>query len=160
MPFHIKIQPIDSHIPAEGSGLEQVKPVVKSRLKRLFERQFSGVLRNSTADKIAGDEQNFSKDGFNGSSDFEPTSVCLAKMVQNFIEENPEKQSSSVRCGRNRCYCFNGNCDDCSDGEEGDAFGGFGDSNYTSNGEVSDVLKVCGVLSEFSLLPLFFIYIK
>lgn len=158
MPFHVKVQPIDSHIPAEGHGLEQIKPVVRSRLKRLFERQFSGVLRNSTAEKIAGDEQHSSKDGFNGSNDFEPSSLCLAKMVQNFIEENPDKHASSLRCGRNRCNCFNKNCEDCSE-DEGDTSCGFGDSKLSSNAEASDILKVweVGFLATLIyLLPSFF----
>ncbi|KAI4301178.1 hypothetical protein L6164_034484 [Bauhinia variegata] len=150
----MKIKPIDSHTAAEATRSELVKPVVKSRLKRLFERPFSGVLRNSAAEKIGVEEQHFSKDGFNGSNDFEPSSVCLAKMVQNFIEENHEKHPASVRCGRNRCNCFNGNCDDSSD-DESDAFGGFGDSNYSSTGEASEALKglvTCASISERNLL--------
>ncbi|KAK4256584.1 hypothetical protein QN277_006289 [Acacia crassicarpa] len=108
MPFHTKIQPIDASISAEGPGLDQVKPVVKSRLKRLFERQFLGILRNSAADKITGDEPHFGKDGFNASRDFKPNSMCLAKMVQNFIEDNQEKHPASVWCVSNRCNYFNG----------------------------------------------------
>nr|DAD23490.1 TPA_asm: hypothetical protein HUJ06_024953 [Nelumbo nucifera] len=41
--------------------------------------------------------------------------MCLAKMVQNFIEENNEKHSSTAKCGRNRCNCHNGNCKDSSE---------------------------------------------
>ena len=139
----MRIQPIDSHIPEEEIPSEQVKPVVKSRLKRLFERQFPGVLRNSAVEKIAGEEPHFIKDGFNGSNDLEPSSVCLTNMVQNFIEENHERHSASVKCGRNRCNRFNGNCDDTSDCES-DVFGGVGDSNYysSSTGESSEILKV------------------
>ena len=140
----MKIQPIDSPVPAEGIMVELVKPVVKSRFKRLLERNFSGVLRNSAADKIAGgggggeEVQPCSKDGCNGSNDFEPSSACLAKMVQSFIEENHEKHSSvSVRCGHN---CFNRICDDSS-GEESDALGGSGDSSYSPS-EASEILKV------------------
>ncbi|XP_061338087.1 uncharacterized protein LOC133284961 [Gastrolobium bilobum] len=155
MPFPMKIQPIDCQIPPEGTRLELVKPVVKSRFKRLFERQFSGVLRNSAVDKIGvgGEEQHLCKDGFNGSSEFEPSSACLTKMVQNFIEENHEKHSASVRCGRNRCNCFNRNCDDSSE-DESDTHGGFGDSNYSS-GEASEILKglvTCASVSERNLL--------
>jgi len=117
----MKIQPIDSQIPAE-----RIKPVVKSRLKRLFERQFSGVLKNPPPEKIAGDEPH-QRSGF---VDFEPNSVCLAKMVQSFIEENHEKHS--VSCARN---CFNGNFDDGSDSEL-HALGG------SSSGEAYEILKV------------------
>ncbi|KHN18844.1 hypothetical protein glysoja_028213 [Glycine soja] len=105
----MKIQPIDSQVLAEGTQLELAKPVVKSRLKRLLERQFSGVLRNSAPEKIAGDDETL-----NGSNDFEPSSACLAKMVQSFIEESHEKHSASHH--RNRCNCFNRNYDDSSDG--------------------------------------------
>ncbi|KAK7345876.1 hypothetical protein VNO77_16489 [Canavalia gladiata] len=154
MPFPMKIQPIDSQIPSEGTRLELVKPVAKSRLKRLLERQFSGILRNSAVEKIgAGEEPHLSKDDANGSSGFEPSSACLAKMVQNFIEENHEKHSASIRCGRNRCNCFNRNCDDSSD-DESDAPGGFGDSNGSS-GEASEILKglvACSGVCERNLL--------
>lgn len=152
MPFPMKIQPIDPQIHAEGSRPDVAKPVVKSRLKRLFERQFPGVLRNSAAEKVAGDELHSTKDILNDSNEFEPSSVCLAKMVQNFIEENNhEKQSAPVRCGRNRCNCFNGNGDDSSD-DESDVFGGsFGDSNYSS-GEASEILKVHTVFSGADLV--------
>ncbi|KAJ1433134.1 hypothetical protein SESBI_06356 [Sesbania bispinosa] len=108
----MKIQPIDSHVSeAEETRLEPVKPVVKSRLKRLFERQFSGVLRISTAEKISGE------DPHHGSVDVEPSSVCLAKMVQSFMEENHEKHSGSVMSARNRYNCFNGNSDDSFEAE-------------------------------------------
>ncbi|KAK4254778.1 hypothetical protein QN277_010108 [Acacia crassicarpa] len=117
MPFHTKIQPIDASIPAEGPGLDQVK---------------------SAADKITGDESHFGKDGFNASRDFEPNSVCLAKMVQNFIEDNQEKHPASVWCVSNRCNCFNGNCEDCPD-DDGNAFG---ESKYSLNGKASGILKV------------------
>jgi len=136
MPFPMKIQPIDSLVPSEGTRLELAKPVVKSRLKRLLERQFSGVLRNSAPEKISGGEE-----PHNGSSDFEPSSACLAKMVQNFIEESHEKHSVSHR---NRCNCFNRNYDDSSD-EESNSLGGFGDSNYSSS-EACETVKVnCGL---------------
>ncbi|KAG5080056.1 hypothetical protein JHK86_004121 [Glycine max] len=129
----MKIQPIDSQVLAEGTQLELAKPVVKSRLKRLLERQFSGVLRNSAPEKIAGDDETL-----NGSNDFEPSSACLAKMVQSFIEESHEKHSASHH--RNRCNCFNRNYDDSSD-EDSNSFGGSGDSNFSS-GEACETLKV------------------
>ncbi|KAH1261458.1 hypothetical protein GmHk_02G004318 [Glycine max] len=142
----MKIQPIDSQVLAEGTQLELAKPVVKSRLKRLLERQFSGVLRNSAPEKIAGDDETL-----NGSNDFEPSSACLAKMVQSFIEESHEKHSASHH--RNRCNCFNRNYDDSSD-EDSNSFGGSGDSNFSS-GEACETLKglvACASVRERNLL--------
>ncbi|KAJ9188065.1 hypothetical protein P3X46_003460 [Hevea brasiliensis] len=153
MPFQMKIQPIDSYPSEELTRLEPVKPVVKSRLKRLFELQF---LRNSAAEKVGVvDESHFHKDGANGSTEFEPSSLCLAKMVQNFIEESNDKQSSAaVRCGRNRCNCFNGNCNDSLE-DEFDGFVDFGDSNFVSSGEGIEILKSlvpCASVTERNLL--------
>ncbi|KAE9611461.1 hypothetical protein Lal_00011712 [Lupinus albus] len=151
MPFPMKIQPIDFQLPAEGNKLELAKPVVKSRLKRLIERQFSGVLRNPAVEKIAGEEQNLCKDGINNCShDFEPSTVCLTNMVHNFIEENPEKHSVSVRCGRNRCNFFNRNCDDNSEDDSND----FSESNYSPS-EACEILKgmvACASVFERNLL--------
>ena len=142
----MKIQPIDYPIPEEGTRSELVKSVVKSRLKWLFEHQFSGVLKNSAGTKKIPDEElQFSKDGSNGCNDFEPSSVCLAKMVQNFIEENHEKHSTSVKCGRNRCNCFNRNSYDSSE-DESDVFGD--SNNCPSTGEVSEILKVFGDMKQ------------
>ncbi|CAJ1903014.1 unnamed protein product [Sphenostylis stenocarpa] len=144
MPFTMKIQPIDSPVPAEAIRLEPVKTVVKSRLKRLFERQFSGVLRNSTV----GQEP--PHPGKDGPADIEPSSACLAKMVQSFMEENQEKHSASVKFARNRYTSF----EDSSDAET-QAFGSFGDSNYSSSGETLEILKglvACANLYERNLL--------
>lgn len=129
----IKIQPIDS--PTYRDSLiraDTAKPVLKSRLKRLFDLQLPNVLRISSAEKpIAGEV----KDG-GGADLFEPSSVCLAKMVQNFIEEsNNEKQQ---KCGRNRCNCFNGNINDISDDEFDDFFS---EANQWI-GDFSDTIKV------------------
>ncbi|KAE8660679.1 hypothetical protein F3Y22_tig00116951pilonHSYRG00641 [Hibiscus syriacus] len=146
MPFPMKIQPIDFNTLEEAAPprSEAVKqPAVKSRFKRLFERPFPSGLRNSSTEKIGAiavtvDELPFSKEC---AAEFEPSSVCLAKMVQNFIEENNEKQQScAVRCsGRNRCNCFsNRSCSDSSD-DEMDGF--FGDSNLTCSAEASEILK-------------------
>ncbi|KAG4981918.1 hypothetical protein AAZX31_10G030100 [Glycine max] len=143
MHFPMKIQPIDSQVPSEGTRLELAKPVVKSRLKRLLERQFSGVLRNSAPEKIAGGDE-----PLNGSNDFEPSSACLAKMVQSFIEESHEKHSASHH--RNRCNCFNRNYDDSSDEDSNS----FGDSNFSS-GEACETLKglvACASVRDRSLL--------
>ncbi|KAL4367509.1 hypothetical protein GQ457_05G002980 [Hibiscus cannabinus] len=156
MPFPMKIQPIDFS-PSEEVALprlETVKPVVKSRFKRLFERPFPSVLRNSAAEKVdavAADELPFSKEC---TAEFEPSSVCLAKMVQNFIEESNEKhQSGAVRCSRNRPNCFNRNCNESSD-DELDGFG-FSDSNLNTSAEASEILKSlvpCGSVNERNLL--------
>lgn len=132
MPFPMKIQPIDvgaGEIPVN----ESVKPpVVKSRLKRLFRISVS----EPTPVPVASSEP------------FEPSSVCLAKMVQNFIEESNEKtaQTPAVRCGRNRCNCFNGNGSDGSDGES---------ENTVSSADAFDILKnlvVCASVNERNVL--------
>jgi len=131
----MKIQPIDSPVHEEAIRLEPVKPVMKSRLKRLLERQFSGVLRNSAAEKIVAEE--LPRSGKDGFADFEPSSACLAKMVQSFMEENHEKHSAAVKCARNRYNSF----EDSSDAET-QAFGSFSDSSYSSSGETQEILKV------------------
>ncbi|GAB4830454.1 hypothetical protein Ancab_020167 [Ancistrocladus abbreviatus] len=140
----MKIQPIDASILRDAVGGTRsevtVKPVMKSRLKRLF--------RISAADKslTAFAEEppplptpHLSKAG---SVEFEPSSVCLSKMVRNFIEDNNEKQAG----GRNRCNCFNGNgIDSSSDGE----------SENVSSTEACDFLKslvVCACVNERTVL--------
>jgi len=145
MPLTMKIQPIDSHVPEERARIEPVKPVVKSRLKRLFERQF---LRSSTA----ATEKVGVVDEPQSNGELEPSSLCVANMVQSFIEDNNEKQHS-VKCGRN---CFNGNYNGSSE-DEFDYFGtaGFGDSNRASSGEACEVLKSlvpCSSVFERNLL--------
>ena len=86
----------------------------------------------------AAGEAQYGKDS---GTEFEPSSVCLAKMVQNFIEETNEKQSAA-KCGRNRCNCFQGGSNDSSD-DKFDLTSGFGDSIPTSSfGDFSDTLKV------------------
>ena len=82
-----------------------MKPMAKSRLKRFFSFQFPSVLRNSIAasEKVMDKEPHFQKDGFNGSVvvalvlavEFEPSSMCLDSMVQNFIEENNKNEKQS-----------------------------------------------------------------
>ncbi|KAH7573868.1 hypothetical protein ACOSP7_007761 [Xanthoceras sorbifolium] len=161
MPFPMKIQPIDVDSQSLTDPIirpESTKPVLKSRLKRLFDRQFPSVLRISSAERqpavvVGGGEPQYSKDGGTG-TEFEPSSVCLDKMVQNFIEESNEKQSN-VKCARNRCNCFNGNNNDSSD-DESDFFTGFGDSmNGGSFSDYSDILKSlipCASVAERNLL--------
>lgn len=132
----MKIQPIDiDSSPAVARAESGNKPVLKSRLKRLFDRPFTNVLRNTTTTTekpfvVTGGEVQYSGGAV---TEFEPSSVCLAKMVQNFIEENNEKQA---KCGRNRCNCFNGNNDSSSD-DESDLFGG-----SIEGCDASDHLKV------------------
>ncbi|XP_076933300.1 uncharacterized protein LOC143599160 [Bidens hawaiensis] len=137
MHFKMKIQPIDNTSYEESVNLESVKPVVKSRFKRLFDRQFPSVLKNNSEKANVGGE---AKD-----VEFEPSSVCLAKMVQNFIEDAPEKP----KCGRNRCNCFNGNgFNDISDDEfDHSAAGFFGDSS-----ESLKVLTACASITQRNLL--------
>lgn len=137
----MKVQPIDYPTYRESIQNDAAKPVLKSRLKRFFDRPFPSVLRiSSTTEKPnaagAGNElPPYGKDG--AVTEFEPSSICLAKMVQNFIEENNEKPSSA-KCGRNRCNCFNGNNNDSSDDEFD-----FADSvNNSSFGDSADALKV------------------
>ncbi|KAA0057415.1 uncharacterized protein E5676_scaffold216G00960 [Cucumis melo var. makuwa] len=152
MPFQMKIQPIDFDTIEEAARFELVKPVVKSKLKRLFERQFPNVLRNS-AEKANFEELNANKDSSDG-AELEPSSLCLANMVQNFIEDNNEKQFSASRCGRSRCNCFNGNNTDSSE-EDLDSHGSFGDSNFSSGGEAWELLKSllpCTTVHERNLL--------
>ncbi|KAI4342699.1 hypothetical protein MLD38_027291 [Melastoma candidum] len=160
-----KIQPIDINArllgsPVQPARTDSAKPVLKSRLKRLFDRQFPGVLRNNySGSNVPSEKQTavdgpFGKDGL-AAYDFEPSSVCLAKMVQNFIEETNERQVAA-KCGRNRCNCFNGNNNDSSD-DEFDIFDGFV-GEFLSGGpscDVSDVLKgliQCSSVAERTLL--------
>ncbi|KAA8550810.1 hypothetical protein F0562_002494 [Nyssa sinensis] len=148
----MKIQPIDFNTPEGSTRFEPVKPVVKSRLKRLFERQFPSVLRISAAEKTVGVEEPQSNN--DGSGEFEPTSVCLAKMVENFIEESNEKQSTMTSCGKHRCNCFDGNSDDSSE-HEFDSCNCFGDTNLNSSGEACEILRSlvpCASVYERNLL--------
>ncbi|KAK9067592.1 hypothetical protein SSX86_011703 [Deinandra increscens subsp. villosa] len=159
MPLTMKIQPIDSTTP---ECFESVKAVPKSRLRRLFD--FSSFLRGSAiADRsVAGEPQCGGKDCC-CSDEFEPSSVCLDKMVQNFIEESNEKQQHSVstKCGRHnhhQCNCVNGNCYCSTDGSEDDldSFNCFGNSNnHSSSIDATDPLKslvLCETVFERNLL--------
>lgn len=96
----MKIQPLEfqeDEIRVETSNGNGSK-VVKSRLKRLFDRQFQRVLKIGE------------NGGGTAALDAEPSSVCLANMVQNFIEENNnDKQINPIKCGRSRCNCFKAN---------------------------------------------------
>ena len=132
MPLSMKIQPIDAGAGDDRPELVALplvppataaKPVVKSRLKRLF--RISIAEKDEPPPPHSGDA-------------FEPSSVCLAKMVQNFIEESNERQQSpAARCSRNRCNCFNGTGSDGSDAE----------SDAISAADVCDFLKVCYIFT-------------
>ncbi|XP_058105437.1 uncharacterized protein LOC131248928 [Magnolia sinica] len=150
MPFPMKIQPIDSAVLEQSMRADPAKPAAKSRFKRLFERQFPSVLRISTAERFAA-EQHCSKDA----GDLEPSSVALAKMVQNFLEESSEKQVE-VRCGRSRRNCFNGNCSDGSEDEFEFSSGSSSEALIAAlSGEACEILKSlvpCTSVSERNLL--------
>ncbi|KAG8370305.1 hypothetical protein BUALT_Bualt14G0103100 [Buddleja alternifolia] len=150
MHFPMRIQPVDSI----RNDAVKPPPVLKSRLKRLFDRPFNGVLRISSAEKaVAGGE----KDGVAtaaAAAEFEPSSVCLDKMVQNFIEDNNnnEKQSTAKH-GRNRCNCFNGNSIDSSD-DELDFFSDSltANSSFTDPSDTLKSLIPCASTAERNLL--------
>lgn len=137
MPFPMKVQPIDSSTYRESSITNDTvkpQPLLKSRLKRFFDRPFPSVLRISSAAEqpVAGGS---CSDG--AAVEFEPSTVCLDKLVQNFIEENNDKPPSAARFGR-KYNCFNGNNKDSSDDEFD-----FSDSVTNSSiGDSSDTLKV------------------
>ncbi|KZV38532.1 hypothetical protein F511_20400 [Dorcoceras hygrometricum] len=144
MPFPMRIQPMDcGESPIRYDVVKA--PLLKSRLKRFFDRPFNGVLKISAADKPAIGTS---------AAEFEPSSVCLDKMVQNFMEDNNEKHlTSAVKCGRNRCNCFNGKSNDSSD----DEFDFFSDSATANSSfsDPSDTLKSlipCATMAERNLL--------
>lgn len=154
MPFPMKIQPIDID-DEEPVRTDTVKPaVLKSRLKRLFDRQFPSVLRISSAEKPSGGGE-----AHGGVAELEPSSVCLAKMVQSFIEDNNETKQQSIatsKYGRNRCNCFNGSSNDSSDDEFDDFACNFGgDSSAGTGSDVFDTLRSltpCTSVAERNLL--------
>ncbi|KAL3644921.1 hypothetical protein CASFOL_010101 [Castilleja foliolosa] len=140
MPYPMKIQPIDLNTfpePKPKSEAAAMRPLLKSRFKLLFERPF---YRLPEKQAVNPPPQNCYNDGV---EKFEPSSVCLAKMVQNFIEETNDKQ----RCGRKKCNCFNVNCT-ASSGDDHDSHNSF-------SGHSIDVLKSlvpCSSVSERTLL--------
>ncbi|RZC92713.1 hypothetical protein C5167_011792 [Papaver somniferum] len=151
MPFQtMKIQPIDSTTAKEYSSTtaavtpasirtDPVKLVVKSRFKRLFERQF---LRNSAAEKLGDHHNNNNKDVVTNADLVEPSSVCLAKMVQCFIEESHNDSKQSQKCAGRNCFNGSNNCTtDSSDDEFEFCCGGFTDSISSSSAEASEYLK-------------------
>ncbi|XP_047316057.1 uncharacterized protein LOC124919770 isoform X2 [Impatiens glandulifera] len=135
----MKIQPVDINFkPVDDSFQNESvsKPVVKSRLRRLFERQFP-------ARYPAAETQVLVK---NGSGEFDPSSVCLAKMVQNFIEYGSDKMETQThKCKSKSCNRFNMN-NNCSDSSEED---------MDSSSDACQVLKSlvqCTCVSERNLL--------
>lgn len=130
MPFQMKVQPIDEESAVVATVKnDPVKGPARWRLKRLFERQFPKLVG-------AGDGRDKEKDG-----DLEPSSVCLDKLVVNFMEDSNEKPAAAAG-GRTRCNCFNGICDDSSDDEfAGDA----PPIAATVIGDALEVMKVVGV---------------
>ncbi|KAG1368698.1 hypothetical protein COCNU_14G011660 [Cocos nucifera] len=143
MPFPMKIQPIG---PKGAVRTDPAKPAGKSRLKRLFERQFPSVLRISSAEKVAVAGVDDGKERERDDGDMvDPSSLCLDRMVLSFIEEGNEKPP------RSRCNCFNGNCDDSSDDEfdvrAGDAPAASGDAV-----EILKGLVPCASVVERNLL--------
>lgn len=146
----MKIQPIDidSQRVKEAAAVRNDSakpPVLKSRLRRLFifDRQFPSVLRTSSSEKpiIAGES-------LHSNNEIEPSSVCLAKMVRNFIEDTNEKQQQqqppAFKYGRSRYNCFNSNNSNDSSDEEFDIFGGggFTETTTTNNTDPTEFLKV------------------
>lgn len=146
----MKVQPIDSATYRDSIKNDTVKPLLKSRIKKFFDRPFPSVLRISSAAEKPG-AAGAAIDG--AAAEFEPNSVCLDKLVQNFIEDNNDKPSAA-RFGR-KCNCFNGNNNDNSD-DEFDFSTGFSDSVTNSPlGDSSDTLKSlipCASVIERNLL--------
>ncbi|KAJ0259558.1 DNA-directed RNA polymerase subunit beta-beta protein [Hirschfeldia incana] len=144
MPLHTKIQPIDV-----SEDLPTMKQMPKSRLKRLFERQFS--IKNTTT---TTSERLFTVVppplSRGSSGDLEPSSVCLAKMVVNFIEgnNNNKEEEEKQRCGRIRCSCFTGSGTESSAEDESDDL-------KCSSGEACVMLKslvLCTSICERNLM--------
>lgn len=158
MPSRRVFNMLNNSIKESGKMIVAGKPVVaKSKLKRIFERQFPHILRNENPSSsqvvpspsileelessMLQNKNNKSSsiiirtatDNFNSSGSYhEPSSVCLAEMVHDFME-NGEK---NPECGRARCNCSNGHCN----------VGGNADSeddhkSAIGSGEVSEILK-------------------
>ncbi|KVI03893.1 uncharacterized protein LOC112512045 [Cynara cardunculus var. scolymus] len=148
----MKIQPIDS---TTLEYFEYEKTVPKSRLRRLFD--LSIFLKGSAVeDRFVSGELECGEDGLD---EIEPTSVCLDKMVENFLEESNGKQSA-LKCGRHHhCLCFDGNVHRCSESSEDefDSFSCFGNSinSRDSSLDACSLLKslvICETISERDLL--------
>lgn len=81
--------------------------------------------------KSDGERVNYSSSG----SEHEPSSICLAAMVHEFMEEEAVEAEKS---GRNRCSCEGGSCNACvaRQAEEDDIKSSF-------SGELMQKLQVC-----------------
>ncbi|XP_051120881.1 uncharacterized protein LOC127244398 isoform X2 [Andrographis paniculata] len=128
----MKIQPVDFNLPEEPPPVP--RPQLRSRFWRLFEWQFSSVLRIPPAAPVQPiGSCSCSRDG---SNEFEPSTAGLARMVQSFIEGSSERQPH--RCG----YRTDNSDDDP-------------DSSSSSPSDVCDLLKSlvpCFCVSERNLL--------
>lgn len=102
MPFRTKVHPININRVANATPPMAIKEAPKSRLRRLFEHQFS--LKNfSNVDQH--------------SEEFELSSICLRKMVERYIED-PENENQPRCGGPNHCNCFSGSGTDSSDEDD------------------------------------------
>ncbi|THU46898.1 hypothetical protein C4D60_Mb09t09770 [Musa balbisiana] len=150
MLFQMKIQPVDaSGSVAFAPRSDPGKPAAKSRLKRLFERQFPSVLRNPAAEKVAGAGDGKEKERDDGGGDVEPSSVCLDTMVFSFTEEGHHDKPP-----RGRCNCFNANFDDSSD-DDFDARDGDAPGSAAAPGDAAEAIKglvLCASMAERNLL--------
>lgn len=134
MPFSMRIQPLDLEAYGESEPIRP--PVVKSRLKRLFDRKVEKYVAEPTS-----------------GAELEPSSVCLAKMVRNFIElESNGKQSTAVKCGRGRCNCFNGNSNGSSDDEFDEYFDSALVNSFTQANDLLTSLIPCTSVFERNVL--------
>ncbi|XP_010504268.1 PREDICTED: uncharacterized protein LOC104781324 [Camelina sativa] len=108
MPFRSKVRPINvDGVAKEPEPAPAMRQGPRSRLKRLFERQFSLKSFSGVDSPLAR----------GNSEEFEPGSVCLRNMVEKYMEDpDSEKQSRCV--GRNHCNCFSGSGTDSSDEDE------------------------------------------
>ncbi|EOA25336.1 hypothetical protein CARUB_v10018656mg [Capsella rubella] len=116
MPFLSKIRPINVNgVAKEEKQAAVMRQTPRSRLKRLFERQFSLKSFSRVDSPLRRGH----------SEEFEPSSVCLRKMVERYIEDpDSEKQSRCVTVCRNHCNCFSGSGTDSSDEDEESSSGG------------------------------------
>lgn len=160
MPALMKIN-LYTKAPARMNDASNKPVMAKSKLKRIFERPFSGlksyavenpssqalsrvfpdprflgessgVHGNDTNDKNLNIVRTASNNFGSSGSYHEPSSLCLTEMVYDFME-NGDKNSD---CGRSRCNCFNGLYNGDGNGDGGDD-----PKSAFAPGEVCDILK-------------------